>query len=137
MPKFGDIQINQGIYRINFSWTKKLAKILQKKYKLRQNISLALVGDKTIQKYNAIYRQKNKVTDVLSFNLPVGDFLGEILICVPQARRQARADKKPLLSEIKFLVVHGALHLLGFDHEKNNKEKMRQEKAEQAILKLL
>ncbi len=87
-------------------------------------ISVALVGDATIKKLNRIYRHKNSVTDVLSFAerdtvsiyKKKGLYLGEIIISYPQAVRQAKANKQSVRKELAFLIVHGFLHLIGYDH---------------------
>lgn len=80
-------------------------------------VSVAFVSEADIKRLNAQYRGKNKVTDVLSFNLDEGELLGEILLCYPQARRQAQELRHGVREELLFLLVHGLLHLHGFDHE--------------------
>ena len=92
----------------------------------RFEISIALVGSQEIKKINAIYRQKNSVTDVLSFGeqkskFRLGGYLGEIIICYPQAARQAKKIGHTLNQELEILLIHGLLHLLGYDHEKSQK----------------
>ncbi len=73
---------------------------------------------------NRRYRGKDRTTDVLSFSLREGTFpriqpnvLGDIVISVPAAARQAAEAGHPLIREIERLLVHGLLHLLGYDHE--------------------
>lgn len=104
-------------------WLKKICGQILKYLNIKKELSLVLVGDKEIKKLNYQYRHKNKVTDVLSF----GDwhdkiFLGEVLISLPQARRQAKEYKVDFESELVRLVTHGVLHLAGYDHEKSKKE---------------
>ncbi|MBI4281248.1 rRNA maturation RNase YbeY [Candidatus Uhrbacteria bacterium] len=91
--------------------------------KIKQ-ISVAFVGDATMRQLNTAYRGKTKTTDVLSFCYRKTKKLleGDIVISVPQARRQARAIDHTLSEEIRFLFVHGFLHLLGYDHERSRKE---------------
>lgn len=92
-----------------------------------QELSVAFVGAAESKKINNLYRGKNKPTDVLSFDY------GEIIICVPVAKKQAAEHGLSLTNEIKLLFVHGLLHVLGFDHEKaNDNKEMRQ--AEKKIL---
>lgn len=81
-------------------------------------VSLAFVPPAEIRRLNAKYRGKNRVTDVLSFNLNESDLLGELLICYPVARRQAKELQHSTRDEVLFLLVHGLLHLFGYDHEK-------------------
>ena len=93
---------------------------------------------------NRAWRGQDKVTDVLSFPLRegVGDhiqsnMLGDIVISVPEARRQARAARRELQREIEQLLVHGLVHLLGYDHERGVKEARSMERKEQQLLKKL
>jgi len=112
-------------------WSKWFGKI-QKNLKLKNDfeVSVGLVGRAEIKKYNRIYRQKNQVTDVLSFRQKEAkeiidqfslNYLGEIVICYPQAVLQAQKAGWSVNQEIQALVIHGFLHLLGYDHEKSAK----------------
>ena len=80
-------------------------------------ISLVICDDAFIQALNAEYRGKNKPTDVLSFAQDDPNVLGDIVISLPTAARQAAAAGWPLESEIALLGLHGLLHLLGYDDE--------------------
>jgi probable rRNA maturation factor len=89
-------------------------------------ISFRVVDDKTIRALNRAHRGKNAVTDVLSFsvadNLPAsvrqhGGDLGDVVISLPQVARQARQIGRNVKAEFALMVVHGTLHLLGYDHE--------------------
>jgi probable rRNA maturation factor len=128
------ISINKRGYRADFSWLDALALVVSKKFKIKKEISIAILSPVEIKKLNKIYRQKNKVTDVLSFNLDDDKILGEIVICLEQAKKQAIEKKVSLQSELRLLVVHGILHLLGYDHERSLTEAERQEKEEQVLL---
>lgn len=128
------IYLNKRGSRANFSWLKNLEKIIAKKFKLKQAISLALVSETEIKNLNRVYRHQNKVTDVLSFNLDSPAILGEVVICLAQAKRQAKFHKKSLSAELKLLTIHGILHLLGFDHEKSEAEYQSQEIMQNKIL---
>lgn len=74
-------------------------------------ISIVLVGDKKIKGLNNKYRGKNKVTDVLAFDY------GEIFICLPRAKKQARALGHSIKKELAILLIHGLLHLAGYEDE--------------------
>ncbi|PWB38452.1 MAG: rRNA maturation RNase YbeY [Parcubacteria group bacterium] len=137
MIKTRRIQINKGSYRTNFGWLASLEKILRHKYKINKNISLALVSPARMQELNRVYRGYNKVTDVLSFYMESDLILGEVIICLSQAKKQARERRANFGSELKLLTVHGILHLLGYDHEKNAVEAGRQSRQEKMILSLL
>lgn len=82
-------------------------------------VDVALVGDAEIRKLNRRYRGKDEVTDVLSFGYGPGRgdmSLGDVIICLPQVKRQAKRKGKLVREEFALMVVHGMLHLLGHDH---------------------
>ncbi|KAA3663887.1 MAG: rRNA maturation RNase YbeY [Chloroflexi bacterium] len=96
-------------------------------------LSLVLTDDDQLQQLNRDFRQIDAPTDVLSFpaQMPEIDipdmvpYLGDILISVPYASRQATKEGHSLIEELQLLTVHGVLHLLGYDHmEPAEKEKM-------------
>lgn len=86
----------------------KALKIL--KFKLPE-LSIALVDDAKIKELNRKYRKMDRVTDVLAFDY------GEIIICLDQAKRQAKKLKNALKKELSILLVHGILHLAGYNDE--------------------
>lgn len=131
------IVLNKRSSTANFTWLLYLEKIIQKKFRLKKNISIALVSEIEIKNLNKVYRHKNKVTDVLSFNIDSAEILGEIVICLAKAKKQALEHKTSLKAELQLLTVHGILHLLGYDHELSEQEYLRQEKAQEKILALL
>src|SRR5688572_17899752 len=87
-------------------------------------LSILLVDDGRMQVLNREHRNKDKPTDVLSFPQPkprriepgMPRLLGDVVISLPTALRQARARKRELLPEVRFLLAHGILHLVGHDH---------------------
>lgn len=88
-----------------------------------EEVSFLLTDDKQIHKLNLEYRGFDKPTDVLAFALTEGEFgaisgglLGDVVVSVPTARRQAKEAKRPLVDELTMLLAHGLLHLLGYDH---------------------
>jgi probable rRNA maturation factor len=87
--------------------------------------TLALVGDARIQKLNCDFRGHDKPTDVLSFVAEQTDYLGDIVVSVDTASRQAKRRGSNLERELKVLGLHGFLHLLGYDHEKDHGEMRR------------
>lgn len=89
-------------------------------------LNLILVGKRRIQTLNRIYRHKDQITDVLSFEVKKDawpmmpeekNFLGEIFICVDRARSQAKKFDHSLEKELAILTTHGVLHLLGLTHK--------------------
>ena len=132
-----------------------LKRVAEKVLARRQfDLSIALVDEKRIKELNEKYRKRNKVTDVLSFQYY--DDSGEVVICPLQVKKNAKRftpleitgtgekDKKKksltgfnstYKKELARVLIHGILHLLGYDHEKNEKEadKMRKKEADYLI----
>lgn len=109
------------------------------------SVSLLICGEKRIRQLNREHRQKDKVTDVLSFpahedlrkKKAQGEiFLGDLAICFPQARRQARKFKIGEWDEFIHLFYHGLLHLAGYDHEVSAKEEKVMQDWEDLALEL-
>jgi probable rRNA maturation factor len=118
--------------RLSQRWVRELAKsvLAAESVSPHSRIEVLLAGDDTVRRLNADHRSEDTVTDVLSFpavdNQDVDDFpaapggwidVGQIALSVPQAERQARELGHPLQAEAAHLIVHGVLHLLGYDHE--------------------
>jgi probable rRNA maturation factor len=108
-----------GVPRRKMAW---LARRVLKGEGGEMNVSLVFAGDDSLRTLNRDYRNLDRTTDVLSFNIPgvphvIGES-GELYISLPQARKQARRYRHSLERELHRLVVHGTLHLLGFDHKK-------------------
>ncbi len=111
-------------------------------------VSVTLVNNKQIKELNAIYRNKDSVTDVLSF--PMGEngkydidpvtgakILGDIVISMETAIDQAERFGHSLQREVGYLTAHSMLHLLGYDHEDNGLQRIRmREKEEQVMTQL-
>lgn len=94
-------------------------------------LSVLLTNDAQIRELNRVHRGKNKPTDVLAFALEEADtdepelpyrVLGDIVISLDTAQRQARARRHTLGDEVRFLLAHGLLHLLGYDHQTDAEE---------------
>lgn len=110
--------------KINFKKVaKKISKALKKFFKSNNVVSVIVIDDNQIKELNKRYRLKDYVTDVLSFESGEDKYLGDIFICLNKVYEQASAYKHSLEREYAFLLVHGLLHLLGFDHEKEEEEK--------------
>jgi probable rRNA maturation factor len=90
--------------------------------KSRIEISVLFCGDGAIRTLNRRYRRRDRATDVLAFPAGDGGLLGDIVISVPYAARQARQSGTPKSSEIGRLLLHGLLHLFGYDHETDEGE---------------
>lgn len=88
----------------------------------RGELSVLLCDDRTIRRLNRQYRKLDRATDVLAFAMGEGEgavqpnLLGDVVISLDTARRQARRNDRPILAEVTHLLAHGLLHLLGYDH---------------------
>lgn len=105
-------------------------------------LSVELIGDRRMRRLNCVYRRKDRTTDVLAFAMressnPCPTLLGDVVISVPTALRQAREAGRTLEDELATLLVHGVLHLCGYDHERNEKEAARMHRRERAILRMV
>ena len=120
----------------------KAVRILRILRRDRAELSLALVGNREIRRLNRRYRNKDEPTDVLSF--PAGSdlsqrepILGDVVISMEKARSQAREHRRPLDAELETLLIHGILHLLGYDHEISAQEARRMGRMEKKIQRAL
>ncbi|MEK6743748.1 MAG: rRNA maturation RNase YbeY [Nitrospirota bacterium] len=121
-----------------------LRKLLSLTGQRNAEVSVLLVGDTAMRSLNRHYRGKDRTTDVLSFPLREGRFgriqpqvLGDIVLSLPAARRQAKAAGEPCQREIERLLVHGYLHLLGYDHERSRAEARRMDGRERRLREAL
>lgn len=108
-------------------------------------VSLLVIGDDEVRRLNRDYRGKDRTTDVLSFGMTGGSgdgfiappdgvrHLGEVVISYPQAERQAFSAGHSIRAEVALLLVHGVLHLLGYDHE-NTADRRRMWRRQKAVL---
>jgi len=139
------IEINNlTAIRIKEGFFKKIAKVvLEGEKQIEKKLSIALVGQKKIRELNKKYRRKNRTTDVLAFP---GNGLGEIIICLREVKKNAKRFESTVAEALSHLppwptpqasafekelarvLIHGILHLLGYDHEKNKQlaEKMKE-----------
>lgn len=137
LPRVFVFNLNKK-FRLDSSSLKKLAQRILEKEKTKADINLIFVNDSYMKILNHKFRGKNKTTDVLSF--PLGsdstdyhDFLGEVYVSVEQAKRQAQEFQVRFSDELKRLVAHGVLHLLGYDHQ-NKKDALKMRKKEEKYL---
>jgi len=110
-----------------------------------KEISITFVDDPTIQRINRQYLSRDKVTNVISFSLLEGDFsdmnrglLGDIVISVDTACRDAKNGNFEFTEELIFLIIHGLLHLTGYNHENTSKtEALKMKKKEKELFRVL
>jgi probable rRNA maturation factor len=107
------------------TWMKRVSAELG----LSDDVTFVLTDDDEVHALNKEYRGYDRPTDVLAFAMREGDhaahrggMLGDVIVSVPTAAKQARAAKRPFEDELLMLLVHGLLHLLGWDHDTKKKD---------------
>jgi probable rRNA maturation factor len=103
-------------------------------------LSILLCNDETIRALNRRYRKKSKATDVLAFSMQEGPgpashpgLLGDVVISLPTATRQAAEHDRPIIQEVTLLLAHGLLHLLGYDHANEREEREMKARTEDLL----
>lgn len=101
-----------------------------------QEVSIVIATDKMIHELNKHYRGVDSATDVLAFAMQEGeygyinpDLLGDVVISIESAQRQAREAGHTLAQELAILLIHGLLHLVGFEHKEKEKARLMEEKS--------
>ena len=132
-------EINNLVNYENYDYLDSVIKATLKLEKVENAIfSIILVDEKEIQKINKEYRGIDKITDVISFafednaNVVYNDIriLGDIYVCIPRMIDQAKEYGHSEKRELSFLIVHGLLHLLGYDHQTKEDEEIMFKKQE-------
>ena len=106
------------------------------------NLSIALVGPARMKKLNKKYRGKNRTTDVLAFGSDqklssvFQKEIGEIIICLQEVKKNAKRFNLSFKKELTRVLIHGILHLLGYDHEISKKEAKKMEGKEEYYLNI-
>lgn len=107
-------------------------------------LSIMFVNDQFIQTLNRDYRQQDRPTNVLAFpqsttlaNMPAGILLGDVIVSLPTAAREACSLQQSLEEWVTFLLVHGLLHLLGYDHEQSPTKRRQMEALEVEVMRHL
>lgn len=139
---------NLTAFQIDEEFVRKVIHTALRFEQIDGNISIgaAFVGRARMQKLNKECNGKDVVTDVLSFQagknfvMPksVGKYLGEIIVCLPVIKKQASYAKKSIQWELAHVLIHGVLHLLGYEHEESAEDARimhaREEKIISAVL---
>ena len=136
--------------QINEDFFKKISRNILKKEGIerKMGLSIILVRPWRIKELNKRYRKENRITDVLSFgqtlsskrlkfpSLPNEYFeLGDVVICLSQVKKNARKFGLSFKKELTLVLIHGILHVLGYDHEKSDKEAKKMREREKQYLK--
>ncbi|HOF04033.1 MAG TPA: rRNA maturation RNase YbeY [Syntrophales bacterium] len=122
-----------------------LTKLLRSMGEAEAEVSLLLVDDEGIREINRSYLNRDYPTNVISFSMREGnwgqlnpDLLGDIVVSVETARRDGERSGLSFTEAVDFLLIHGLLHLLGYDHEGDDpREKRRMEEKEEELFFLL
>jgi len=129
---FKTVNIGRRTFKKIFDFAVKAKKYL----KLKGTLNVIFVGEKMIKKLNVKFLKRNSLTDVIAFDLSDGkNFLYEIYICFPVAKRQAK--KWDAFKECCFLIAHGILHLKGIDDRTLEMREKMLEQQEKILEKLL
>ena len=133
------VQVDEEIKELE-TVEKVLYKALEKEKLNNTSFNLIIVNNEYIHELNKTYRGIDRETDVITFALeddktfnPVIRVLGDIYISIDKARMQANEYGHSLLRELSFLAVHGFYHLLGYDHDTEEKEKIMFAKQEEVL----
>ncbi|XOU93974.1 MAG: rRNA maturation RNase YbeY [Candidatus Kerfeldbacteria bacterium] len=133
---------NVGGFSIHKKQIDKLFKLIRNEFKqlIGCQVSVAIIDNIEMKKLNNRYRRINKATDVLSFPeykslkaINKKSYLGEIIISYPYIKKQAKENGKTIQWEIAYMLTHGLLHLIGYDHL-NNKDEQRMKQKEKTIM---
>jgi probable rRNA maturation factor len=109
-----------------------------------RELSVVFGSDRLLHALNRDYRQQDHPTNVLAFpqaeicaNTPISALLGDVIVSVPIAARQACHLQQSLEERVTFLIIHGLLHLLGYDHDQSLPERRRMEALEAEVMQYL
>ncbi|MDT7043396.1 rRNA maturation RNase YbeY [Candidatus Nitronereus thalassa] len=141
MPVFVHSQVRRVVIQ-----TAVVSRVVQKLLTLlgetASEVSIDFVGDARMRHLNRAYRRKDRTTDVLAFASreaggPHSPMLGDVVVSVPAAMRQAKELGHALNQELARLLIHGLLHLVGYDHELGAKEAQRMRRKEEKLFAAL
>ena len=110
----------QNKIRISKRWAREQAREILRANKVRGDLNIVISDNKYIRKYNRRYHHRDRVTDVLSFH-GEGVIIGDIIISAERAKTQAGRYGNSFLDEMRTLIRHGILHLLGYTHKEMEK----------------
>ena len=131
-----NIIIQDTIHTRKLLSKKKCTLWLSQIVKAETTLTIRIVDEAESQLLNNQYRKKNEPTNVLSFLISDNPLLGDIILCHSVIKKEALAQKKSIDDHYAHLIIHGYLHLIGFDHTKND-DALTMENKEIAVLKKL
>ncbi len=127
--------INDFDYDINIEEINEYVTFLKKELNKKKDLSIVFVDNNYIKDLNKEFRQIDKETDVLTFPEDLDHYLGDIIISYPKLVEQAKEYQHSKKRELYFLITHGFLHLLGYDHLTEEEEKLMFSKQEELLNK--
>ncbi len=116
--------------QVDENFVKRIVEGVLRGEKKQRDMSVAFIGEGRMRKLNKKYRKKNKVTDVLAF----GEGLGEIVICLREVKKNAKKFNSNFQEELARVLIHGILHLLGYNHQKSEEEEKKMKEKEKHYL---
>lgn len=137
------MQNRQRTYPVNqknlLRWARQILSLLKLDH---AEMGIILVNNRQIRVYNRDYRKKDQPTDVLSFPMREGiggelhpGFLGDVMISLERSAEEAILYGRSRREQLLILLIHGVLHLLGYDHERSPKEERRMQRRERLLFK--
>ena len=138
-PRNIEVRLEKGFRGISVLWIKKVvATTLTVENVRRRSVSVLLTGDKEIRKINKQYLNHDYATDVISFEFKdESDYLGDIVVSVDTAASFAKELGIPLKEEVARYLVHGTLHLLGYDDKKKTDRRNMFKRQEEILKKVM
>ncbi len=139
------VQNRQRMVRINTPHVKRqLLRVMTYLGCQDQELSVVFADDRLLHDLNRTYRDKDRPTNVLAFPQepidtagPTAGLLGDVVVSLLTAEREAQTLEQPLETRVVYLLIHGLLHLLGYDHEQSDAARQRMEALEQELLAYL
>lgn len=118
-------------------WARELARVVMASFECPKEVAIVLANDTMIRQLNDEFRGMDKATNVLSFPADDGEMLGDVILSVETLEREAAQQHKTVQDHATHLLIHGLLHLLGYDHELGEQEAEEMEAVEIAMLAVL
>jgi probable rRNA maturation factor len=140
MPVAVHVRLRRAGTRVRRTAVQKFAeRLLDAVGESRSELGIELVGDRRMRRLNRQYRGRDSSTDVLAFSIrdapgPVSRLMGDVVISIPAVYRQALDNRHSVDDEFAMLLIHGILHLCGYDHERGSKDAARMRRQERRLL---
>jgi rRNA maturation RNase YbeY len=143
MPVSVRVRLRNATERVRSTAVRRVAEhLLDAVGESRSELGVELVGDRRMRRLNRQYRGRDVSTDVLAFSIreapgPASPLMGDVVISIPAVYRQACDHRHSADDEFAILLIHGILHLCGYDHEGGGKEAQRMRRQERRLFDLV